>query len=706
MPIRTVRAASMFLVASLLAAGNLPAQTVIPIERLLSSPFPSEMVASPVGEKVAWVFNAEGRRNIWVAAGPDFQARRLTRYIEDDGIGTSNLAWTADGEAIVYFRGGAANRRGDFPNPHTRPLGTETEIWIVGLDGSEPRKLVNGGSPTVSPRGDIIAFRRGSEVWTVALEGGEPEKLLAIRGGASSLRWSPDGSHLAFVSGRGDHSFVGVLDLAADRITWLDPGVDRDISPVWSSDGQRIAFIRLPAEDDDFPFQPERSGQPWSIRVADVETGAGQLVWRADEGVGSVFRGVESESQLFWTAGDRIVFPWEGDGWTHLYSVPAVGGDATPLTPGGFEVEHVALSPDRLHVIYSSNQDDIDRRHLWRVPVDGTSRPIALTEGSGIEWSPTPLAEGDAIAFLRSDARHPARPALLAAPGAAMDLAPDAIPDDFPSPRLVVPEQVIFPASDGVEIHGQLFMPEVCRREGNCPGALFFHGGSRRQMLLGWHYRGYYHNAYALNQHLASRGFVVLSVNYRSGIGYGMEFREALDYGAAGASEYNDVEGAGLYLAGRTEVDPDRIGLWGGSYGGYLTALGLARGSDLFTAGVDLHGVHDWNVVIENFRPDYDPLEHPQAARIAFEASPMADIESWRSPVLLIHGDDDRNVPFSETVDLVEALRRQGVEYELLVFPDEVHSFLTHANWVRAYQATADFFERKLGSEGPRAETR
>ncbi len=217
-------------------------------------------------------------------------------------------------------------------------------------------------------------------------------------------------------------------------------------------------------------------------------------------------------------------------------------------------------------------------------------------------------------------------------------------------------------------------------------------------MLLGWHYSGYYHNAYALNQYLASRGYVVLSVNYRSGIGYGMEFREALNYGATGASEFNDVLGAGLYLRSRNDVDPRRIGLWGGSYGGYLTALGLARASDLFAAGVDLHGVHDWNVVIKNFVPSYDVKEHPDAARVAFESSPMAAIDTWRSPVLLIHADDDRNVPFSETVDLVAALRERSVEHELLVFPDEVHSFVTHVRWLEAYRSAANFFDRYLAA--------
>jgi len=217
-------------------------------------------------------------------------------------------------------------------------------------------------------------------------------------------------------------------------------------------------------------------------------------------------------------------------------------------------------------------------------------------------------------------------------------------------------------------------------------------------MLLGWNYMAYYHNAYSMNQYLASKGYVVLSVNYRSGIGYGMEFREALNYGATGASEYNDVMGAGLYLRSRPDVDPARIGLWGGSYGGYLTALGLARSSDLFAAGVDMHGVHDWNLEIHHFVPAYDPEANPNVARLAFESSPLASVKTWRSPVLLIQGDDDRNVPFSENVHLAEALRKQGVYFEELVFPDEIHDFLMHKTWLAAYHAAADFLDRKLGA--------
>ena len=362
-----------------------------------------------------------------------------------------------------------------------------------------------------------------------------------------------------------------------------------------------------------------------------------------------------------------------------------------PLSPGDYEVEMVEPAADGKSIIVSSNQNDIDRRHLWRLQTDGAA--TLLTAGQAIEWAPSLMSDGSSIALLRSDARTPAHPALWSA-GKIKDLV--APPSGFPTAALVEPQAVKFAATDGMSIPAQLFLPANLKAGERRPAVVFFHGGSRRQMLLGWHPMYYYHNAYAFNQYLASRGYIVLSVNYRSGIGYGMAFREALNYGASGASEYQDVAGAGLYLRSRADVDPARIGLWGGSYGGYLTALGLARASDLFAAGVDLHGVHEWVRDIQDTRPGAAQLKE-DFARTAFNSSPMSSVDGWRSPVLLIHGDDDRNVIFNQTVQLVEELRKRNVEFEEMVFPDEVHDFLLQSNWLRALEAGSAFFDRKLG---------
>lgn len=659
----------------------------------MSAPFPTDLTAAPKGATVAWVLDQNGARNIWVAEAPDYKGRRLTNYHEDDGQEIAQIAWTPDGHSIVFVRGGDFETFQDNPNPASLPQGVEQDIWIIPVSGGTPRKITEGSQPAVSPNGSQIAYLKKNEVWSIGLEeNAKPAQLIHTKGQAGELRWSPDGSRLAFVTTRNDHSFVGIYNFATKSLLYLDVSVDRDSNPVWSPDGKQMAFLRIAATTSRIFFGPHRAAeQPWSIRLADVESGKGRQLWRAAEGPGSAFHAMVADNQLFWGAGDRIVFPWEHTGWMHLYSISTHGDTPTPLnTNGEFEIEHVSLSADGKTVLFSSNQDDIDHRHLWRVSVLGENL-TPITHGDGLEWSPTETSDGKLVLMLHSDAKNPARAAVKIGTSDLRDLAPDSIPAEFPAASLVVPQQVIISASDGMRIHGQLFLPPGSAPGEKHPAMLFFHGGSRRQMLLGWHYMDYYHNAYGMNQYLASLGYVVLSVNYRSGIGYGLNFREALNYGASGASEFNDVLGAGLYLRTRPDVDPKRIGLWGGSYGGYLTALGLARASDLFAAGVDFHGVHDWSA----FRgPDRTADE--KAIRTAFESSPMASVSTWRSPVLLIHGDDDRNVPFSQTVMLVEALRKQNVQFEERIFPDEIHGFLTEKRWLEAYHATADFLAKHL----------
>jgi dipeptidyl aminopeptidase/acylaminoacyl peptidase len=668
------------------------------VEQILSAPFPSELVASPSGARVAWVFDDRGVRNVWVAEGPAFAGRRLTTYQHDDGQEITGLSFSPDGSALVFVRGGAANRAGEVPNPASNAAGAEQAVWTVPVGGGDPRKLGAGSGAAVSPKGDLVAFVQRGQIWLAGLSG-TPAAAAAVhaRGSARGLEWSPDGSRLAFVSGRGTHAFIGVVDIASKVITWLEPSLDTDDAPVWSPDGTRVAFIRKSPVRDRVIFHPERDGPPWSIRIADAVTGAGREVWRAAPGRGSVFQPVEFGPQLAWSIDQRLVFPWERDGWKHLYSVAASGGDAVLLTPGAFEVDDVSYAQDGRAAVVSSNQDDIDRRHLWRVTTSGASAAVAITPGRGLEWNPALLADGTSVAYVSADARRPGQPVLMTSGGSPRELAPGSVPAAFPAAALVEPEAVTIVAADGMKIPGQIFRPASSIPAGQKrPALIFFHGGSRRQMLLGWNYRSYYHNAYAFNQLMASRGYVVLSVNYRSGIGYGLDFREALNYGAAGASEYNDVVGAGLFLRSQPDVDAARIGLWGGSYGGYLTAMGLARASDMFAAGVDVHGVHDWNNAIRNFMPGYNAERRPDVARLAAASSPMAFIDGWRSPVLLIHGDDDRNVPFGESVDLVEKLRARDVEVEQLVFPDEVHGFLLYRSWTRAYTVAADFLDRQL----------
>jgi len=665
------------------------------LPQVMSGTFNSELQAAPKGSLVVWMANQEGKRNVWIAdlSSSDFKPKELTSYNADDGQDIGDITWTPDAKSVVYVHSGDFEFPGrPDPNPALLTAGVEQTIFIVPVDGGTPRRLAAGRSPAVSPDGKTVAYLGKEGIWSVSLsdDAAKPALMFHARGTAGPPLWSPDGKSLAFTSNRGDHGFIGVYSIAEKTVTYLAPSTLTDRDPEWSPDSKQLAFIRIARGADGAGMGAHRAGEPWSIYVSDATTGTGHEVFRAAKGQGSVFHPLATDQQLYWTPGGHIIFASELDGWEHLYSVALTGGAATLLTPGEFEVEHVAVSPDRTHLVFSSNQGDIDRRHVWEISSDSATSLKQLTKGDGIEVFPVITATGS-VAVLRADAQIPIRPALVASSGDLHDLAPQLVPKDYPAGKLLTPQQVILSAADGMKIHGQLFLPASASDGKHHPALIFFHGGSRREMLLGYHYMDYYSNAYAMNQYLASLGYIVLSVNYRSGIGYGLNFREAINYGATGASEYNDVQGAGLYMRNRADVDPARIGVWGGSYGGYLTALALARSSDMFAAGVDFHGVHDWSA---RLRGNSDTPVDPNVVKLAFDSSPMASVKNWKSPVLLMQGDDDRNVAFSQTVQMAAALRTQGVEFEEHVFPDEIHGFLMHKSWVTAYGLTADFFGR------------
>ena len=691
-----------FLLSLLVVASTFTFPAGFTVEQVLSSPFPSNLIVAHDAQRVAWVFDIKGERNVWVAEAPDFHERQVTHYHGDDGMPIAALAFATDGKTIVYARGTELNGSGTSANTESLTAGVKQEVFAVDVAGGEPRLLGEMGCPQegcedieISPDNHWVAWVTKGGIMLASLDGKEKaKKLNEIRGEVSDPRWAPDSHRIAFRVGRKDHSFIAVQEIGGAQVHYIAPTTYRDGLPRWSSDGKWIAFIRQPGVENKLPLIPVRP-HPWSIWVGDTANYTAKEIWHSGNGLRDSLPHFIEGSFNF--AGDRVVFDSTRDNRNQLYSIPATGGEATQLTSGNFDIEDVTLSNDGKWIVYSSNEytndpKDEDRRHLWRVAVAGGGRQ-QLSRGETIEWSP--VIVGEKILCLGSTATSPAMPYELTGDGSRKMLAANEMPKDFPSDQLVVPQQVIFNSTDGFKIHGQLFVPKDGKS--THPALIFTHGGPPRQMLLGFQYMDYYHNAYAENQYLASRGYVVLSVNYRLGIMYGYDFQHPPHTVWKGASEYDDVVAGAHYLQSLPSVDKSKIGLWGGSYGGFLTAMGLARNSDIFSAGVDFHGVHDWSAFIgewednPNVAPDYK-----EALKLAWDSSPDSSVDKWRSPVLLIQGDDDRNVPFSQTVDLAERLRNQGVSYEELIFPDEIHGFLMYKSWVRAYTATADYFDKKL----------
>lgn len=682
------------------------------LEQVMSSPFPTGLTAADKANRIAWVFNLRGERNVWVADAPGFEARQVTHYQGDDGQQILSLRLTPDGKTAAYARGSEVSRDGHVANPTSEVKEPKEQVWAVEVESGKTRLLGDLGCEhedcediQVSPDGEWVVWSTKHHLWLAPVKGDKPARQLTeLRGEEVEPQWSPDGKQIAFVSDRHDHSFIAIYDFSSERVRYIAPSADLDFAPQWSPDGTEIVFIRVAGAENHVPLIPVRP-QPWAIWVANAATGEAHQIWHSNlESSGSLPH-FARESLKFAGAGPRIIFCSEHDGHNHLYTISDKGGRVLLLTPGDYDVEEVMLSRDKRDVLFTSNQGDIDRRHIWRVHVwgiapippgikDEHAKPLAT--GNTIEWTPVMLADGKTVVCLGSSATSPAMPYHMTDKGREM-IGVNVLPKDFPSSQLVEPQQVVFSSEDGLQIHGQLFVPRNRALSGPGPALVFVHGGPPRQMLLGFHYMYYYHNAYAENQYLASLGYVVLSVNYRLGIMYGREFRQPSNASWRGSAEYKDVVAGAKYLQGLSYVDAKRIGIWGGSYGGLLTALALSRNSDIFAAGVDFHGVHDWSVFLRS-REDaaQDAPDYKEAVKLAYDSSPVATISQWKSPVLLIHGDDDRNVPFRQTTDLVQRLKAQRVEFEEIIVPDEIHDFLLWKTWIRGYQATADFFNREL----------
>jgi dipeptidyl aminopeptidase/acylaminoacyl peptidase len=674
----------------------------------------SQLTAARDELALAWVRNVEGRRSIWVAEGARLNPRELQKPGADDGMPVSELTLSPDGKWLAYIRGTAPNRQGEINNPQSLPDPQERALFLHSLSGGEPRRVAAGTAPAIhtpvfSGDSGTLAFARGREVWLAGTATqGEPTRAFTLRGAARQLQWSPDNRMLAFVSERGTHSFVGIFDRTTRQVRYLAPGIDRDLLPRWSRDGTQLAFLRTGEEVQTYRFARRLEGIPWSIMLADTRSLAVQTLWTADARRGSSF--YVDGAMLFWGAGNQLVFSWEKTGTRQLYRLSAGGGKPTPLTEGEGEVIAAVPTSTGSAVDYLVNPRLRERFELYRVPISG-GRARALSGPYGASHTnsfndalgPVPLADGR-VAFEGYTPKTPAR-YLIAGTGSEpqpLQQQGDRGDDAFFASVLAEPQVVELKAQDGVTSRALLYRPVEPARGARRPAVVYVHGGSRViETLRPNHAEG-------MVEALVMSGYVVLLPNYRSGMGYGLEFRESPGYGGGGATDVLDVLAAGDYLAGLPEVDARRIGIFGRSYGGYLTTAALARAPHRWAAGASVVGVVDWQMEMEL---DDGPLPLRLSARmkledLAHESSASAALDHWRAPLLLISGDDDQQGWLAQAVQLGQSLRRRGIPVETLVEPGGTHTAATHAELRARVHRLLAFFEARMPAVAGAAATR
>ncbi len=475
---------------------------------------------------------------------------------------------------------------------------------------------------------------------------------------------------------------VALLGIPSATVTWLKPfSADTTTGYFellgWNDAGTRAAIYAYSGDS--------------KTRMLQTVDPAGRLETLESARDSAWIGGPCSECGGWYDAG-RIWYVSEADGFSHLYTIAANGSGRQQLTRGRWEVRDVALSPDRRWFYLHTNQVSPFEQHLYRMPVTGGAMEKITTKSGkhAAVVSPDRQQIADVYSYVN---RPPDLFLLRNRAGAEMSqltLSPSAEWLSFP---WIVPELVMIPSSDGVQVPAHIYKPSDMHAQSNGAAVIFVHGA------------GYLHNVgnfwseypreYMFNQLLASKGYTVLDLDYRGSDGYGRDWRTAI-YRYMGGRDLQDQVDASRYLATNFKIDPERIGLYGGSYGGFITLMALFTEPKHFGAGAALRSVTDWAHYNQGYTSNI--LNLPQNDTLAYRrSSPIYFAEGLEDPLLMAHGMVDTNVHFQDIVRLTQRFIELGkTRWELAVYPVEDHAFLRPSSWADEYRRIFELFERYL----------
>ena len=669
-----------------------PQPGALTIDLLLDIKHPSEPRWSPSGDAIAYLWDTAGVQNVWIVSIDSGAPAALTRFT--DGL-IDSLEWAADGRSLLFVREGVMMRV-------PRDGGTAQPVW------SRSGPL---GDVAMSPDRAQVAFVRDGDLFVRALNEEVERQLTRGVRDVSGPVWSPDGARIAFIAARTkrvdedapyagskvvftrvdrEPGRLGVVAAAGGTVRQFGDSPGGDESPRWL-DANRIVFQRM---SDDLRTR--------EVVTADAHSGTETVMHR-------------DVDPRFWSLtylnaepvpspdGKWVAFISDADGWDHLYVSSVPDGRLTQLTRGRFEVSRFVWSTDSKRIAFDRNdEDEPGRRHvvvatLANSPGDATVEP--LTRGGGTntraQWSP----DGRHVVYAHTDARNSSD---LYVVGTNGDSTPRRLTDSMPPAldrgQLAEPRLVRYPGPAGASVPAYLFVPSGLDRSKKSPAIIWVHGDGINQNYDGWHINRDYGVYYSFHQYLAQQGYVVLSVDYRGSIGYGREWRQG-HYRDLGGKDYEDIAAGIDYLKTLGYVDPARVGIWGLSYGGFMALQALTVTPELFRCAIDVAGVEDWN---DWYRDPGGPwirgrMGTPEENQELYRRlSPIYHLEKIVRPLLVLHGTSDVNVPFLESVRLVDQMMKLDKPIEFVTYPGEFHYFHRRHVLRDAWTRVERFFDGHL----------
>ena len=698
------------------------------LERLFSRPYvwgtkPEGFAWSRDGHTLTFLWNAEGGRFLDLYAyHPD--TRKLVRLTNLESVKDDINRTDEEKDEIrrLYVAPFAGLATYDLARDGGRvAFAWNGDIYLVRTDGSEqPFRLTKTrgaeSAPQLSPDGGRLAYLRGGQLYIQDLKSGQLTQVTDVEGATlTSYLWSRDGARFVYSVFRGSRRQMPLPNYSGRLVT--APQFGRDVA---GDEPPEISFFIIPADGGQAKSLETGSlGSRFNASFPDWSPDSRRLLLRTvhprmkqqqivviDAGTGKAKVVVDETdnkwvywSSLTWSPDSgTVLFNSERDGWAHLYTVPAQGGEVRQLTKGRWEVnpEIVNVDPQWIgdRIYFNSTEAGTSERHFYRLRPDGSGKEkLSQREGLNIGYV---SEDGRHTAWMLADLNHP------------LDLYVDAnrvtqsARPEFSKYNWPATQFVSFPSRrDRKPVAAKMLLPEGYRLQPRptdggtklWPAVFFIHGaGYATSVLKQW--GSYNETRFAFNAWLAHNGYVVMDLDYRGSSGYGREWRTDV-YLHLGGPDLEDVLGAVDYLRSLGNIDMSKLGIWGVSYGGFMTDMAMFLSPDTFRAGATWAAVNDW----ENYNAGYTtqrlntPRESPEAYR---RSSPIYFSRFLKNPLLIVHGMGDSNVLFQDAVQLSEKLIQEGKQFEQIYYPQENHAFVREETWIDAFRRTADLFARYL----------